>query len=75
MLRGIWLLWNNSRINIIVLNSCMHFIHGNVDEGSTKSWLFTMLYTNPITSLKNNILKKLLSLLEALDCHDDNRRF
>lgn len=35
MLRGLWLLWNNSKIIIKILNSSGHFIHEIVDEGNS----------------------------------------
>ena len=50
---GLWLMWNNSNINVKILNSSRHFIHGSVDEGSSEAWLFTVIYANP-----NAILKK-----------------
>ena len=31
---GLWLLWNQSRVNIKILESTIHFIHGIVNEGS-----------------------------------------
>ena len=31
---GIWLLWNKSKVNIKILDSSRHFIHGIVNEGS-----------------------------------------
>jgi hypothetical protein len=50
---GLWLMWNNSNVNVKILNSSRHFIHGSVDEGSSEAWLFTVVYAN-----SNAILKK-----------------
>ena len=50
---GLWLLWNQSRINIKIIDSSRHFIHGIVNDGDSDAWLFTVVYANP-----NAILKK-----------------
>lgn len=49
---GIWLLWNNNKFDIKILNSSIHCIHGVVDEGKDYAWLFTVVYAN------HNALKK-----------------
>jgi len=49
---GIWLLWNNNKFDIKILNSSIHCIHGVVDEGKDSAWLFTVVYVSP------NALKK-----------------
>ena len=47
---GIWLLWNQSKINIKIIDSSRHFIHGIVNQGGIDAWLF----------IKNNALRELL---------------
>ena len=52
---GIWVLWNNSKVHVKILNSSRHFIHGIVGEGSNEKWLFTVVYANPNAILKKTV--------------------
>ena len=63
---GIWLLWNHSRININILDSSMHFIHGIVNEGSIDSWLFTVVYADPIACLKKQCFEEVAKLAKSV---------
>ena len=59
---GLWLMWNNSNINVKILNSSRHFIHGSVDEGSSEAWLFTVVYANPNAILKKQCFEEVANL-------------
>ena len=54
---GIWLLWNQSKINIKIIDSLRHFIHNIVNEGSMDAWLFTVVYANPNAIMKKTMLQ------------------
>ena len=56
------MLWNKSRINIKILDSSRHFIHGIVNEGGNDSWLFTVVYANPNTDLKKQCFDEVAKL-------------
>ena len=59
---GIWLLWNQSRVNIKILDSSKHFIHGIVNEGNSDEWMFTVVYANPILTLKKQCFEEVAQL-------------
>ena len=59
---GLWLLWNKLKINIKILESSRHFIHGIVNEGSYEEWIFTVVYANPNAELKRQCFEKIVQL-------------
>eukprot|EP00258_Populus_trichocarpa_P027694 XP_024443713.1 uncharacterized protein LOC112324533 [Populus trichocarpa] len=59
---GLWLMWNNSNVNVKILNSSRHFIHGSVDKGSSEAWLFTVVYANPNAILKKQCFEEVANL-------------
>ena len=59
---GIWLLWNKSKVNIKILDSSRHFIHGIVNEGSMDEWVFMVVYANPNITLKNQCFEEVAQL-------------
>jgi len=59
---GIWLLWNNNKFDIKILNSSIHCIHGVVDEGKDSAWLFTVVYANPNALKKKQCFEEVANL-------------
>ena len=63
---GLWLMWNKSKINIKIIKSSRHFIHGIVKEGERDSWLFTVVYANPNNELKKQCFKEVAQLVGSI---------
>ena len=55
-------MWNQSRVNIKILESTIHCIHGIVNEGSIDEWVFTVVYANPNITLKQQCFEKVAQL-------------
>ncbi|XVE65588.1 hypothetical protein DITRI_Ditri08aG0012200 [Diplodiscus trichospermus] len=62
----IWILWNG-RINVTIEHSHTQFIHFRVDEGGQSISYVTVVYGNPVPSVRKVLWKKLFMLVEAME--------
>lgn len=62
---GIWLLWDDEQVKVVILHAQPQFVHVMVAAHQGRQWCLTIVYASPNTTIRASIWSELRRMIVA----------